>query len=410
MSGREEKLGGIRRRNVGKVDEKEESKVSKKLAKFDVFYKVEESVVESKRSSRGFLSVLTIFSVAILTFNEISYHYFEHREKYHYSVDKSNDAKNVAVTFDIVVNTPCNQIGAGISNDANADIQSLSDIQAQPAYFKLDKDESRRYHALELEHSKERSKDVVLIDNPPRITYPPSFPDLPKPEAQKSKGMADPIGGLIGGRMGGFDPIFQMMESMAAMQQAQMVELSLPVYNKGEGTPDSCRFFGKTNLARVKGNLHITSGKKIAMAGGGMMQITVIGMNQKPMNFSHRINQLSFSFPGNEHHYHVQPLDGHQANTEMNHFQYFLNLVPVFLKSKGKKFYQYAVTETADNDRTRQFFGLGESEGIVFKYDFSAVLVEIERLENMAFSLFLVRLCSVVGGVISIASFFSKLF
>ena len=55
MSGREEKLGTIRRRNVGKVDEKEESEVSKKLAKFDVFYKVEESVVESKKSSRGFL-------------------------------------------------------------------------------------------------------------------------------------------------------------------------------------------------------------------------------------------------------------------------------------------------------------------------------------------------------------------
>jgi len=363
MSGREEKLGTIRRRNVGKVEEKEESKVSKKLAKFDVFYKVEESVVESKKSSRGFLSVLTIFSVVVLAFNEISYHYFEHREKYHYSVDISNDAKNVALTFDIVVNTPCNQIGAGISNDANAEIQSLSDIQAQPAFFKLDKEESKRYQALEKEHSKERSKDLVIIDNPPRITYPPSFPDLPKAEAQKSlqRGVVDPLGGLMGARMGGFDPIFQMMESMAAMQKAQMVDLSLPVYNKGEGTPDSCRFFGKTNLARVKGNLHITSGKKIAMAGGGMMQITIIGMNQKPMNFSHRINQLSFSIPGNENHYHVQPLDGHQSNPEMNHFQYFLNLVPVFLKNKRKKLYQYAVTETADNDRTRQIFGLGES-------------------------------------------------
>merc|ERR1719350_2199329 len=175
-----------------------------------------------------------------------------------------------------------------------------------------------------------------------------------------------------------------MMNSMAQMQKAQMLDLAAPTYNKGEGVADACRFFGKTSLAKVKGNLHVVSGKKIAMAGGGMMHITIIGANQKPMNFSHRINQLSFSFPGNDDKYHIQALDAHRTHPENNHFQ-------------------YSVTETADNERQRSMFGLGESEGIMFKYDFSSVLVEVERLENMALSLFLVRLCSVVGGVISIA-------
>lgn len=59
---------------------------------------------------------------------------------------KSNeDDQHVLLTFDIIVKTPCSQIGAGVSDEAGADIHSLDDISEQPAFFDMEEPEAKRY-------------------------------------------------------------------------------------------------------------------------------------------------------------------------------------------------------------------------------------------------------------------------
>ena len=214
-------------------------------------------------------------------------------------------------------------------------------------------------------------------------------------------------GGLQIGGMGGGDPfaqIFGMMNAMNQMMANPLKDLAKKPYNKGIGKPDACRFYGKTTLNKVKGNLHIVHGKKISMGGMGFAHMTIITADQKPYNFTHRVNQLSFSTVDNQDIYTVQALDGHVSQKGANYFQYFLNVVGVRFTDEKRKFYQFSITETAENSKT------DDRSGLIFKYDFSPILVEISMKEDLSFVMFLIRMCSIVGGVLSISGFLSRVY
>lgn len=62
--------------------------------------------------------------------------------------------------------------------------------------------------------------------------------------------------------------------------------------NKPDRPYDACRLHGSLTLNKVAGNFHITAGKSLHFSGGHI-HITSF-FDEKPMNFTHRINRFSF--------------------------------------------------------------------------------------------------------------------
>lgn len=450
----------LRRRNVPQVQEDQpDTGLTKTLKKIDFFEKVKDEVIDTKTKSGGFFSVITFIIICIIVISEINYYFFKESHKYNYKVDTTSDKhdQHILLTFDIIVKTPCSQIGAGVSDEAGADIRSLDDISEQPAYFEMENSEQARYEKVAALQKKQLKDDQILLRNLNSDVLPPSTKplesDIKKKEKQKSNALAvqqpNPFAMMGGRQMGGLGDIGAIMQQMMAASQAMdqmfnnmnnpMAELAKPSYNQGPKgqTPDSCRFFGTTNLAKVKGTLHIVEGKKIKLGGMmGMMQI--VTFNQKRPSFQHRINQLRFSVVDQDKKtlaeidandddflnqlktqlaqnepdkdYSLQALDAHVSNDHGGLYNYFLSVVGIKFKNNqkdrkyAKKYYQFSVTETDEKQD-----GGHDHGGIMFKYDFSPILVEIENKNQTSLFLFLIRMCSIVGGVLSLSKFLTQM-
>merc|ERR1711981_21820 len=342
--------------------ETDTSAVTKTLKSIDIFNKYEDSVVQSKSNNRGVLSIFTTVLVMFLLLKEIDYYFFSRHEEYNYTVDKSKTDGHVVLNFDLIVKTPCDQVGAGVSDDAGADIRTLSDISEQPAYFEMDETEDKRYGLLEEAHQKLEDDDIVFLraKDIPGVLKPPSLEAPAEEEKAKQTALEVPGGAnprmnpmaqalgmpMPGAGMQGnpFGDIFGMMMMAQQLMLNPLAQAAKAPYNKGEGKPDSCRFYGSTTLNKVKGNLHIVHGKKISLGGGGFAHLTMISSNQRPYNFTHRVNQLSFSTIDEQGTYTIQALDGHtsQGGGKSNYLQYFLNVVGINFVDEGKKYYNYA--------------------------------------------------------------------
>lgn len=86
----------------------------------------------------------------------------------------------------------------------------------------------------------------------------------------------------------------------------QRVAYNLPERTNKPNKPfDACRIHGALTLNKVAGNFHITGGKSIHF-GRGHIHITSL-FGEVPLNFTHRINRLSF---GDQTAGIVHPLEG----------------------------------------------------------------------------------------------------
>ena len=138
-----------------------------------------------------------------------------------------------------------------------------------------------------------------------------------------------------------------------------------------------------------------------------------IYFNVAVMNFSHRIDELSFGkrYPGL-----VNPLDRTHISAktsifipkfmliivEFDNFQYFLGVVPTIYLDKTVTFFggimttnQYAVTEFSHSVDPKNPDAL---PGIFFKYDLEALSVHVTQSRRGIIQ-FLTRTFGVVGGI-----------
>jgi len=168
---------------------------------------------------------------------------------------------------------------------------------------------------------------------------------------------------------------------------------------------DACRVHGTLTLNKVAGNFHVTAGKVLPIMGA---HAHMTGFMEKgDYNFSHRIERLSF---GEDHAGIIQPLEGDEKLTDINlmNFQYFIEIVPTEVQTlTGKKLtYQYSVKDhVRPIDHTKGSHG---TPGIYFKYDLSALKVEVTK-DRPGFFQFLVRLCAGVGGIVATSTIVSAL-
>lgn len=97
-----------------------------------------------------------------------------------------------------------------------------------------------------------------------------------------------------------------------------MPQASTPI----EGEQDACRIHGTIPIAKVAANFHITAGKSVHHGRGHAHLSHVVPPNE--VNFSHRIDRLSFSDEEVGGH----TMDGDQQVTEQRGmmYQYFIKV------------------------------------------------------------------------------------
>uniref|UniRef100_A0A8C1EE44 Endoplasmic reticulum-Golgi intermediate compartment protein n=2 Tax=Cyprinus carpio TaxID=7962 RepID=A0A8C1EE44_CYPCA len=180
----------------------------------------------------------------------------------------------------------------------------------------------------------------------------------------------------------------------------------VPQNDSTSNSQNSCRIHGQIFVNKVAGNFHIILGKPIDTIKGHAHFASLI-RNEAALNFSHRIDHLSF---GNDVPGHINPLDGTEKMTlEQNMlFQYFVTVVPTKLHTSdvSLNMHQFSVTEQerlVSNEK-----GSRGVSGIFIKYKLSPLMVRVTEV-HMPFSVFLVRLCGIIGGIFSTSGLVHRL-
>ena len=292
----------------------------------------------------GALSILTLLIILVLVISEFFY-YRGTEIQFKYSVDTDMDSR-LLLTLDMTIAMPCDYLGADIVDLAGDSTSILPHMKMEPALFELSEMQRQIFHAKRAlldRFSDARSlNDFPVIENINNLGIPPNAA-TEDPNIKKS----------------------------------------------------SCRIHGSIPVKKVAGNFHITIGRTIAHPQGHAH--LDIPIPEGVLNFSHRIDHLSFGppVPGA-----INPLDSSikMIDIPRHMFQYFIRVVPTKFSTLGRTMNtnQFSVTERNRTLNHRK--GSHGAPGIFFKYDLVAMSVEIVE-KRRSFLQFLVRLCGIVGGI-----------
>jgi len=320
--------------------------VTQIVTELDAFPKIPETYVE-QTASGAYVAIITFFLVVLMVYSEMNY-YFWPGLKFRFAPDADMSAK-LKFNVDMTVAMPCDLIGADILDKTNQNAFTFGRLKEEPTWWELDS--AQRIHFEEVQRLNQylREEYHQLQDVLWKSGFSRLYADLPERKVQ---------------------PI----------------------------TPhDACRVHGSLTLNKVAGNFHVTAGKVLPIMGAHAHMTGF--METRDYNFSHRIEKLTF---GDNHAGIIQPLEGDEKITDINlmNFQYFIEIVPTEVSGlTGKKTtYQYSV-----KDHVRPIdhsHGSHGTPGIYFKYDISALKVEVTK-DREGFFQFLVRLCASVGGLVA---------
>ncbi|TRY60329.1 hypothetical protein DNTS_013663 [Danionella cerebrum] len=325
------------------------------VKELDAFPKVQESYVATSAFG-GSVSLIVFILMALLSISEF-FVYQSTWMKYEYKVDSDFTSK-LKIKIDITVAMKCDRVGADVLDIAGA-VAASKELKYDPVNFEPSTKKKMWYHVLQqIQHRlrEEHSLQDVLF----KSALKGSFSD-PSPQSDG-------------------DSISE--------------------------SPNACRIHGQVYVNKVAGNFHITLGKPIETIRGHAHYSPLI-KQEAASNFSHRIDILAF---GNDVPGHINTLDGTEKVTSERNtlFQYFITVVPTKLHTSNISvdMHQFSVTErerVVSNEKTSD----GVS-GIFIKYKLSPLMVKVSE-EQMPLSVFLVRLCGIVGGLFSTTDLLHRL-
>jgi len=162
---------------------------------------------------------------------------------------------------------------------------------------------------------------------------------------------------------------------------------------------DGCRVSGTMKTTKGTGNFHFAPGTPTMGFSGHthVMNPFSLMADLEKVKLSHTINLLSFGtiFPDM-----INPLDGISFKTEkiVRHI-YYIRLVPTVYTDGpvSVRTYQYSVTNHTDTLDLTDPFSM-QLPGIWWKFDFSPMLVKLEKREKY-FTHLLTKLCAIIGGI-----------
>ena len=324
----------------------------KVVKELDAFPKVEEDY--QKPTVRG--GTISILSISIILFLVVSeFFYYRATElQYEYSVDTDLESK-LLLTVDLTIAMPCDYLGADIIDMAGESVSLANHMKMEPVSFKLT---DLQMHFLAAKRS------VLSMFSESR-----SLNDL---------------------------PVIERVSNLA-MPEPKTVDAALRV--------DSCRIHGSIEVNKIAGNFHITVGRSVPHPRGHA-HINV-RLPSNVMNFSHRIDHFSFGvrMPGA-----INPLDAtlKVSSDSLQLFQYFMRVVPTKFSTLDRDMMtsQYSVTER--NRSINHMQGSHGIAGVFFKYDMSAMVVEIKEVRRPLWQ-FLIRLSGIIGGIFATSGMLNSL-
>lgn len=324
------------------------------VTELDAFPKVADTYVEHTASG-AYVAVITFFMVVLLLYSELNYFLWPGL-KFRFAPDADMHAK-LKLNVDMTIAMPCDLIGADILDKTNTNAYTFGRLREEPTWWELE--EAQRIHFDEVQRLNQylREEYHQLQDVLWKSGFSKLYSDMP----------------------------------------ARRLETNQP--------KDACRVHGALTLNKLAGNFHVTAGKVLPIMGAHAHMTGF--MERSDYNFSHRIEKLSF---GDDHAGIIQPLEGDEKLTDINlmNFQYFVEIVPTEIQTlTGRKLtYQYSVKDHARPiDHTKGNHG---TPGIYFKYDISALKVEVTK-DRPGLIQFLVRLCAGVGGLVATSAMVSAM-
>ncbi|XP_063720533.1 endoplasmic reticulum-Golgi intermediate compartment protein 3-like [Symsagittifera roscoffensis] len=171
---------------------------------------------------------------------------------------------------------------------------------------------------------------------------------------------------------------------------------------KPQVIPDEgCRLAGVLRVSKISGNFHITPGASYEQSHSHVHDFQKIA--NREFNSTHIIHSLSF---GEVYPQMQNPLDGTEEiskETNLMH-TYYVKLVPTtYISVNGSSLstHQYSVTR---HQSQINFKALANGlPGTFFQYEFSPIMVRLKETPR-SFGHLLTALCSIVGGVFTVAS------
>lgn len=317
-------------------------KLQEEVRRLDVFPKVEPEI-QQRTPSGALTTIVTVIAIVCLIVSEF-YYYRTVDVFYEYKVDL--DMKSgLNLTLDLTVAMPCAFIGADYIDVAGKSHDATLWFKPEPARFELAENQLEWLRRTEAQR-----------------------------EVDGTHGL-DSLQRFLHGAV---------REPMPAADPPQT------------SVPGGCRLHGTMPVNKVAANFHITAGKSVHHSRGHSHMAGMVPVEL--MNFSHRIDRLSFS----EEALGAHTLDGDIKLAQSRHqlYQYFIKVVPTSTQrldqSRPFRSNQYSVTEQVRV--VEPTFGAMGMPGIFVKYDLESISVSI-REGRRSMVQFLVRLCAIVGGM-----------
>ncbi|CAD6188721.1 unnamed protein product [Caenorhabditis auriculariae] len=349
--------------------------ITKIVEDLDIFDKVVENVKEEKRASAGFISFVFFSAIFILFFMETYEFFFSNRYEYKFDVDIAMTETPI-LDIDMIVATPCNALQVASSMDQQMSTGMFSPLQSSikkdPTRFEFTPEEQMYWTVLRHAHSKINEQgfrgieDLQYVDSDVESNLEQLADEKQRREAEeiaehrkeeqrKNGGRKHPSGQvmfLVGNGMG----MFQLVADAG-----------------GDNEGSACRIHGRFPVRKAKE-------EKIDLILGTFP----IGL--KKFTFGPRIRGL------------VAPLSGaeHISEGGQDVYRYFIKIVPtkIYGYFSYTMAYQYSVTFL----KKKLQEGEHSHGGILFEYEFTANVIEVHRMTT-SFVTFLIRLCSILGGV-----------
>lgn len=326
--------------------------LKEEVRNLDVFPKVEPEV--QQRTPSGALATLLSTAVILVLVISEFYYYRTVDVSYEYTVDKDIN-RPMNFTLDITVNMPCQFLGADHIDVAGKSKDATLWFIPEPAFFELAPNQQDWMRRIAATRDQEGAHG---LDSLQRFLHGRTREPMPP---------ADP-------------PL--------------------------TGTPSACRFHGLMPVDKVAANFHITAGKSVHHARGHSHMVGMLP--PEAMNFSHRIDQLSFAENAAGPH----TLDGDMkiADNRNQMYQYFLKVVPTSTQRVGQPrptfSNQYSVTE--ESRAIDNLYGGNGMPGIFVKFDMEPVGVVVKETRRSLVA-FLVSLCAIVGGIFATSGMLHQL-
>ncbi|XP_030568774.1 endoplasmic reticulum-Golgi intermediate compartment protein 2 [Drosophila novamexicana] len=341
----------------------------------DAFKKVPEKYTETTEIG-GTLSLLSRLLIVYLVYTELRYYWNETEIIYQFEPDMALD-EQVQMHLDITVAMPCASLsGVDLMDETQQDVFAYGTLQREGVWWQMSDADRRHFKSMQMtnHYLREEYHSVadILFKDILRERTPTKESETHAATAAAAAAAAPPPPGAL-------------------QQPQQMPQL--------ESKYDACRLHGTLGINKVAGVLHLVGGAQPVV--GMFEDHWMIEFRRMPANFTHRINRLSF---GQYSRRIVQPLEGDETiiREEATTVQYFLKVVPTEIQHTFTTIstFQYAVTENVRKlDSERNSYGL---PGIYFKYDWSALKIVVSHDRDYLLT-FVIRLCSIISGIIVIS-------